>query len=221
MYYAPWKQDAKSNCGSVRSSWWCFQHVPSFYFLIFMNQTKAAVSFLAQYRTKILILCLCLLWHTIQILGKVVWLINDWSMAVCNQGVPPFVHHYRTLEMPWNVLRNWFGDGSNFSLMAPKSYRGIVATPSHHHRITLNMFLHAARSLVLTFSYTLFIENDQERHVSNLCAPYVVQEHKSEYMHAVESDSVYCLLVNCGECHSPGASWFYRLYYGSKRLPRM
>ena len=29
-----------------------------------------------------------------------------------------------------------------FSLMAPKSYRGIVATPSHHHRITLNMFLH-------------------------------------------------------------------------------
>lgn len=100
----------------------------------------------------------------------------DWSIAVCNQGVPPFVHHYWTLEMPWNVLRNWFGDGSNFSLMAPKSYRGIVATPSHHHRITLNMFLHAARSLVLTFSYTLFIENDQERHVSNLFAPYVVQE---------------------------------------------
>ena len=74
--------------------------------------------------------------------------------------------------------------------MAPKSYRGIVATPSHHHRITLNMFLHAARSLVLTFSYTLFIENDQERHFSNLFAPYVVQEQERKYMHAVESVAV-------------------------------
>ena len=36
---------------------------------IFMKQAKVAVGLLAQYRTKILILCLCLLWHTIQIPG--------------------------------------------------------------------------------------------------------------------------------------------------------
>ena len=116
-------------------------------------------------------------------------------MAVSNQGVPPFVRHYWTLEMPWNVLRNWFGDGSNFSLMAPKSYRGIVATPSHHHRITLNMFLHAARSLVLTFSYTLFIENHQERHFSNLFAPYVVLAHGTKCFSKNKKANI-CMLLN-------------------------
>ena len=70
---------------------------------------------------KILVLCLCLLWHTIQ---------------------------------------TWFGDGSNFSLMAPKSYRGIVATPSHHHRITLNMFLHVPwiKKLSLKFVTAAFFQ---------------------------------------------------------------
>jgi len=57
--------------------------------------------------------------------------------------------------------------------MAPKSYRGIVATPSHHHRITLNMFLHDVAIIMLFAAVGYAAAYSQQRW---LAMPHAVEE---------------------------------------------
>ncbi|CAJ1333180.1 unnamed protein product [Effrenium voratum] len=74
-----------------------------------------------------------------------------------------------------SLPRSWWNqDGSSFSLLAPKSYRGLHPTSSHHHNtISWSMVIHDA-SIVMIFATVGYAAAYSQQRL--LCVPHAVEE---------------------------------------------